>query len=61
MDKKIEKFDNTETEEYKFYQHDSPISINEIGLNEIVVVSNKLSFAKQGFKYFIGYKDDKKS
>ena len=25
-----------------------------------IVVSNKVSFCKKGFKYFIGYKDAKK-
>ena len=51
MDQKIMKFDDTEIEEYKFYQHNSPILINEIDINEIVVYS---------MKYFTGYKDDKK-
>ena len=58
MDRKIIKFDNTETEEYKFYQHESPILINDIGINEIVV--SKLPFGKQNFKYCIGYKENKK-
>ena len=31
------KFDDTETEEYKFYRHNSPISIYEIDINEIAV------------------------
>ena len=53
------KFDDTEIEEYEFHQHESPISINDIDINEIVV-SNKLSFGKQDFKYFIGSKDNKK-
>ena len=48
MDKKIIKFDDTETEEY--------ILINDVDINKIVV-SNKLPFGKQDFKYFIGYKD----
>ena len=26
-----------------------------------MIVSNKLPFGKQGFKYFIGYKDSKKN
>ena len=26
-----------------------------------IVVSNKIAFRKKGFKYFIGYKDDKKN
>ena len=59
MDKKIIKFDNTETEKYKFQQHKSPISIDNIDIKKIVV-SNKFSFGKKNFKYFIGYKDAKK-
>ena len=53
MDKKIIKFDDTEIEEYEFHQHRSPISVNDIDINEIVVF-NKLPFGKQDFKYFIG-------
>ena len=56
MDKMIMKFDDTEIEECEF--HKSPISINNIGINKIVV-SNKFSFGKEDFKYFIGYKDNK--
>ena len=58
MDKKIIKFDDTKIEEYEFHQHKSSISINNIDINKIVV-SNKLHFGKQDFKYFIGYKDVK--
>ena len=56
MDKKIIKFDDTKTEEYKFHQNKSPISINDIYTNRIVI-SNKLKFGKQDFKYVTGYKD----
>ena len=42
MDKKIIKFDGNETEEYKFHQHRSPILINDIDINNIVV--SKTSF-----------------
>ena len=56
MDKKIIKFDDTEIEEFEFHQHKSPISINDINIDKIVV-SDKLPFGKQDFKYFIGYKD----
>ena len=59
MDKYIIKFDDTEIEEYKFHQPKSPISINDIVISKIIV-SNKLFFSKQDFKYFIGYKDAKK-
>ena len=43
----------------KFQGNDSPISINDIDINKIVV-SNKLPFRKQGFINFVGQKDDKK-
>ena len=35
------------------------ILMKNINIGEIVV-SNKISFGKKGFKYFIGYKDAKK-
>ena len=59
MDKKIIKFNDTEIEEYRFHQHKIPLSINNININKIVV-SNKLPFGKQNFKYFIGCKGDEK-
>ena len=59
MDKEIIKFDDTEIEEYKFHQNKSLILINDIDINKIVV-SNKLPFGKQDFKYFVGYKDSEK-
>ena len=59
MDKKNIKFGDTEIEKHKFHQHKSPISINNIDINK-TVVSNKVSFSKKGFKYFIGYKYGKK-
>ena len=43
MDKEIIKFDDTEIEEYKFHQYKSSISINDIGINELVVF-NKFPF-----------------
>ena len=43
---------------YKFHQHESPILIDNIDISQIVV-SNKVSFAKRDFKYFIGFKDAK--
>ena len=55
MDKNIN-FDGDDIEKYKFYQDKSPILINNVNINKIVV-SNKFSFGKKDFKYFIGYKD----
>ena len=43
MDKEIIKFDDTKIEKYEFHQNKSPISINYVHINKIVV-SNKLPF-----------------
>ena len=59
MDKKIIRFDDTQIEEYEFHQYKSPISINNIDINK-TVVSTEFPFGKQDFKYFTGYKDNKK-
>ena len=48
MTKKIIKFDDNETEEYEFYQYKTPISINDIDINKIVI-SNKFPFGKKAF------------
>ena len=47
------------TEKYNSHQNKIPFLINNIHINKIVV-SNKVSFNKKGFKYFTGYKDDKR-
>ena len=57
MEKKIIKFNDTGIEKYKFHQYKSPILINELNINK-VVVSNRFPFGKRDFKYFIGYKDN---
>ena len=59
MEKTIIKFGDIEIKKQKFHQHKRPISIKNIDVNE-KVVSNKVSFGKKGFKYFIAYKDAKK-
>ena len=58
MEKIIIKFGDIEIEKQKLHQHKRPISIKNLDINEIVV-SNKVSFGKKDFKYFIGYKDTK--
>ena len=50
---KITKFFGIKIVKQKFHQHNEPISINNIDINKIVI-SNKVSFGKKGFKYFIG-------
>ena len=59
MDKKIIKFPETEVKKNKFHQNKSPILMNDIDINRIVV-SNTLHLGKQDFRYFIGYKNDKR-
>ena len=56
MVKIIIKFGDNEIEKERFHQHKRPISINKIDINKIVV-SNKTSLGKKGFRYFIGFKD----
>ena len=43
MDKKIVKFDDTETEVYEFHQYKSSLSINNIDINRIVVSKQHLT------------------
>ena len=59
MEKAVIKFGDIEIENQKFHQHKRPISIKDVDINKIVV-SNKVSFGKKGFKYFIGNKYAKK-
>ena len=56
---KIIKFGDIEIQKQKRHQHKAPISIKNIDINKIVV-SNKVCFCKNAFKYFIGYRDGKK-
>ena len=55
----MKRFDHTETEKQKFHQNKEPFLMNNIVFNKIVV-SNRISSGKTGFKYFIGYKDSKR-
>ena len=43
-------------EKLKFHKHKRSILVNNIDIYKIVV-SNKVSFDKIGFKYFIAYKE----
>ena len=59
MEKIIIEFEDIEIQKQKFHQHIRPISMKIININKIVV-SNKVSCDKKGFKYFIDYKDSRK-
>ena len=54
MEQTVIKFDDTEIEKQKIHQHKRPISIKNIDIGKRVV-SNKVSFGKKGFQYFIDY------
>ena len=56
--KRTIQFGDIEIKKQKFYRYKRPISIKDIDIDKIVA-SNKVSFGKKGFKYFIGYKDAK--
>ena len=43
----------------KFHRHEEPISVKNIDIYK-TTVSNKVSFGKKGFEYFVGFKDAKK-
>ena len=57
--KEIMMFGNIEVKKYKFHQYKSLMWINNKDISKIVVPS-RVSFGKKDFKYFIGYKEDKK-
>ena len=54
------KFGDIEIQKQRFHLYKEAIVMESIDTNKIVV-SNKIAFRKKGFKYFIGYKDDKKN
>ena len=58
MEKTIINFGDIGIGKQNFHQNKRPILIKNININ-IIVVSNKVSLGKSGFKYFIGYKDAK--
>ena len=51
--------DKNVIEKHKFHQHKNSISIYGVDINKILV-SNKVSFGKKGYKYFTGYTHGKK-
>ena len=60
MEKTNVTFRDIEIGKQRIHQHKRPISINNIDIDKIIV-SNTVSFAKKGFKYFIGYNNAKKN
>ena len=54
MGKEILTFADTEIEQDKFYPHKSPIYVEDIDI-EKVLVFDKISSDEKKYKYFIGY------
>ena len=50
-------FDNTEVNKKEFHVSKQAIGLNLVDTNKIVI-SDKFKHSDNGFKYFIGYKDD---
>ena len=51
--KTVTKFGDIKIKKQKFQQYKRPILTTNIDINK-VVVSNKIAFCKNNFKYFIG-------
>ena len=54
MGKEILTFGDIEIEKNKFYHHKTPVPLRDVDI-EKVLVSNKISFGEENYKYFIGY------
>lgn len=59
MSKKLT-FANVEIEKCKFHFSKHPVDIKNVNIDKIMI-SNKASFCKKRFKYFIGYDYDDKN
>ena len=55
MSKKTVKFGNIEVNEKEFRRSKQPIDLNFVNINQI---SGTFKHSDDGFKYFIGYKED---
>ena len=57
MSELLLKFGKNEIIKKSFCKSMSPINVNKVDVNKIIM-SNKVSYDKKGCKYFIGYKDN---
>ena len=51
------KIDEIKIDKNKFYKSKQPIDLNLVGINK-TALSDKFELTGDGFKYFIGYKED---
>ena len=57
ISEKTLKFDNIRVNENEFHKSKQPINLDLVNVNQIVI-SDKFKHSDDGFKYFIGYKED---
>ena len=57
MSEKTLKLDNIKVNRKVFHKTKQPIDFSLVDINKIVM-SDKLKYGNDGFKYFIGYKED---
>ena len=57
MSEKTLKYDNIRVNKREFQKPKQPVDLNLVNIDQIVV-SDKFKHSDDGFKYFIGYKED---
>ena len=57
MSEKTLKFDNIRVSKKEFHKSKQPINLSLVNVDQIVL-SDKFKHSDDGFKYFIGYKED---
>ena len=57
MSEKTLKFDNIRVNKKEFHKSKQPINLDLVNVDQIVI-SDKFKHSDDGFKYFIGYKED---
>ena len=58
MSEKTLKFSNVRVNKKEFHKSKEPIDLDLVIVNQIVI-SDKFKHSDDGFKYFIGYQEDK--
>ena len=58
MSEKTLKFDNIVVDKKEFHKSKQPIDLNLVNVDQILI-SDKFKHTDDGFKYFIGYKEDR--
>ena len=58
MSEKTLKFDNIRANKKEFHKSKQPINLDLVNVDQ-TVTSDKFNHSDDGFKYFIGYREDK--